>query len=798
MDISIFFFLICLVQTLPLSSSNTFDTLTGTSLSVDQPSDILVSANGEFSAGFFPVGDNAFCFSIWMTRPSVPTIVWMANRDDPVDGKGSKLSVLNEGKLILTNSVGITVWTTRTSALTSSEATNLQLQLLNTGNLVLHNSKSNFFIWQSFDSPTDTLLPQQALTMVSSLISKRSQDDYSSGNYKLFFDNDNVLRLLFQGPAMTSLYWPDPWIEDPGEVGRSKYNTSRNALLDDLGCFWSSDHFTFFANDYGVVTHRRLTLDPDGNLRLYSLKEMNGRWDWVVTWQVLSQPCTIHGICGPNSLCSYDHVFGRRCSCLQGFKMKDNTDWSYGCEPEFSVSCNHTDESSFVQLEHVEYYGSDLNFTKNLTFELCQEKCWSFGCNCKGFQYKFIKEEGIYYCYPKFLLINGHYSPNFVGDFYLRVPKDGIFYNKTPHEEFKLACSGQIPKQQRRTYENKTVKLLLWFAIALGGVELTCIVMVWFFLLRTRKRPDPAAQGYLLTNRFQRFSFDELRKATRGFKEVIGQGAGGIVYKGVLPDQRVAAIKRLNEANQGESEFLAEVNTIGMLNHMYLIEMWGYCAEGKHKLLVYEYMEHGSLAGNLRSNVLDWKKRFDIAVGTAKGLAYLHEECLEWVLHCDVKPQNILLDANYQPKVADFGLSKLLSRSNIDHSSFSKMRGTRGYMAPEWVYNLPITSKVDVYSYGIVLLEMVTGKSPSGMHISDNGGTREHKRLVTLVRENLDIENDITMSWIEEIIDPMMAGIYDKAKMELLVTVALQCVAEDKDDRPTMNQVVEMLLSHED
>uniref|UniRef100_A0A2N9FXC5 non-specific serine/threonine protein kinase n=1 Tax=Fagus sylvatica TaxID=28930 RepID=A0A2N9FXC5_FAGSY len=665
--------------------------------------------------GFFQLGTTLFAFPYGSTRPSVPTIVWMANRDDPVDGKGSKLSVLNEGKLILTNSVGITVWTTRTSALTSSEATNLQLQLLNTGNLVLHNSKSSFFIWQSFDSPTDTLLPQQALTMVSSLISKRSQDDYSSGNYKLFFDNDNVLRLLFQGPAMTSLYWPDPWIEDPGEVGRSKYNTSRNALLDDLGCFWSSDHFTFFANDYGVVTHRRLTLDPDGNLRLYSLKEMNGRWDWVVTWQVLSQPCTIHGICGPN---------------------------------KFSVSCNHTDESSFVQLEHVEYYGSDLNFTKNLTFELCQEKCWSFGCNCKGFQYKFIKEEG---------------------DFYLRVPKDGIFYNKTPHEEFKLACSGQIPKQQRRTYENKTVKLLLWFAIALGGVELTCIVMVWFFLLRTRKRPDPAAQGYLLTNRFQRFSFDELRKATRGFKEVIGQGAGGIVYKGVLPDQRVAAIKRLNEANQGESEFLAEVNTIGMLNHMYLIEMWGYCAEGKHKLLVYEYMEHGSLAGNLRSNVLDWKKRFDIAV-----------------------------DANYQPKVADFGLSKLLSRSNIDHSSFSKMRGTRGYMAPEWVYNLPITSKVDVYSYGIVLLEMVTGKSPSGMHISDNGGTREHKRLVTLVRENLDIENDITMSWIEEIIDPMMAGIYDKAKMELLVTVALQCVAEDKDDRPTMNQVVEMLLSHED
>uniref|UniRef100_A0A2N9HT53 non-specific serine/threonine protein kinase n=1 Tax=Fagus sylvatica TaxID=28930 RepID=A0A2N9HT53_FAGSY len=469
----------------------------------------------------------------------------MANRDEPVDGRGSTLSLLNEGKLILTNSLG-------------------------------------FVIWQSFDSPIDTLLPQQALTMISSLISRRSQDDYSSGNYKLFFDNDNVLRLLFQGPTMSSLYWPDPWLTDPGQAGRSMYNTSRRALLDDLGNFESSDHFQFNATDYGVVLHRRLTLDPDGNLRSYSLQEMNGRWDWVVTYQAFSQPCRIHGICGPNSLCSYDHVSGRKCSCLQGFKMKDHTDWSYGCEPEFSISCNNTDESSFVQLAHVEYYGSDIEFHENATFQFCRDEC----------------------------------------------------------------------------------------------------------LKRTSKHPDsdPASQGYLLTNRFKRFSFDELRKATRGFKEVIGQGAGGTVYKGVLPDQRVAAIKQLNVANQGEAEFLAEVNTIGMLNHMYLIEMWGYCAEGKHKLLV----------------------------------------------------------------------------------------------------------------YGIVLLEMVTGKSPNNMNTSDSGETREHKRLVTLVREYINIGTTTSKPWIEEFIDPMMAGKYDKAKMELLVKVALQCVAEDKNERPTMNQVVEMLIGHED
>ena len=126
---------------------------------------------------------------------------------------------------------------------------------------------------------------------------------------------------------------------------------------------------------------------------------------------------------------------------------------------------------------------------------------------------------------------------------------------------------------------------------------------------------------------------------------------------------------------------------------MNLIDLWGYCVEGMHRLLVYEYMEHGSLAKNLSSNVLHWRKMFEIALGTAKGLAYLHEECLEWVLHCDVKPQNILLDSNYHPKVAAFGLSKLQNRCDLNNPSFSRMRGTPGYMAPEWCSIYPSPPK---------------------------------------------------------------------------------------------------------
>ncbi|KAG1365814.1 putative receptor protein kinase ZmPK1 [Cocos nucifera] len=304
-------------------------------------------------------------------------------------------------------------------------------------------------------------------------------------------------------------------------------------------------------------------------------------------------------------------------------------------------------------------------------------------------------------------------------------------------------------------------------------------------------------EGYkAMSSQFRRFTYKELKRATRNFQEELGRGGSGAVYKGVLDDERVAAVKKLEDVIQGEEEFHAELSLIGRIYHMNLVRMWGFCSERSHRLLVSEFVENGSLdkvlfSGDGSASFLRWSERFKIAVGVARGLAYLHHECLEWVIHCDIKPENILLGHDFEPKIADFGLAKLLNRG-VSGRNLSRIQGTRGYIAPEWASSLPITGKVDVYSYGVVLLELVRGARVSDWTI---GGGEEIemvlRRSIGLLKENLESGHD---SWIGDFVDRRLDGRFDSKQVLTMVAIAVRCLEEERSKRPSMKSVVQMLL----
>ncbi|CAM0880449.1 unnamed protein product [Alopecurus aequalis] len=312
---------------------------------------------------------------------------------------------------------------------------------------------------------------------------------------------------------------------------------------------------------------------------------------------------------------------------------------------------------------------------------------------------------------------------------------------------------------------------------------LTLIIIGLVLLWRSKKglfvqRPTDSNSSLMI------FSTAQITKATRCFSEKLGEGGFGCVFKGTLPGSAVVAVKKLKGFGQDEKQFRAEVQTIGMVQHINLIRLFGFCVERRSgRFLVFEYMENGSLNSHLFSKSatkLIWGLRHHIAVGTARGLAYLHEKCKDCIIHCDMKPDNVLLDAKFCPKIADFGMAKLLGR---DFSrALTTMRGTIGYLAPEWISGLPITHKADVYSYGMMLLEIISGRR-NAEKIKE--GKFTYFPIFAAVKVN---EGDVMC-----LLDSRLEGHADVEQLCRACRIACWCIQDAEDDRPMMGQVVQML-----
>ncbi|XP_010245739.1 PREDICTED: serine/threonine-protein kinase At5g01020 isoform X3 [Nelumbo nucifera] len=285
-----------------------------------------------------------------------------------------------------------------------------------------------------------------------------------------------------------------------------------------------------------------------------------------------------------------------------------------------------------------------------------------------------------------------------------------------------------------------------------------------------------------------------MRLATKNFRpdQILGEGGFGIVYKGIL-DENVrpgykstqVAIKELNpDGFQGDREWLAEVNYLGQLSHPNLVKLIGYCCEDEHRLLVYEYMACGSLEKHLFRRVcvtLPWSTRMKIALGAAKGLAFLHG-AERSIIYRDFKTSNILLDAEYNAKLSDFGLAKDGPMGDQTHVS-TRVMGTYGYAAPEYVMTGHLTARSDVYGFGVVLLEMLIGRRA----MDKSRPSREHN-LVEWARPLLNHNRKLL-----RILDPRMEGQYSVRAAQKIANLAYQCLSQNPKGRPTMSQVVEIL-----
>ncbi|XP_074343685.1 L-type lectin-domain containing receptor kinase IX.1-like [Apium graveolens] len=345
------------------------------------------------------------------------------------------------------------------------------------------------------------------------------------------------------------------------------------------------------------------------------------------------------------------------------------------------------------------------------------------------------------------------------------------------------------------TSKSNNIKMGLVVGLVVGGFVLVCILAI--YLIFKKKKIDEIEDPILIRDDFmdgefekgigpKKFSYNALAKATSNFAptEKLGEGGFGEVYKGFLTEMNVyVAVKRVSrDSSQGIKEYASEVRIISRLRHKNLVQLIGWCHKQNNLLLVYEYMQNGSLDSHLfkGKSLLSWNARYKIAHGLASVLLYLHEEWEQCVVHRDIKSSNVMLDLNFNTKLGDFGLARF-----VDHDKGSQttiVAGTRGYMAPECFVTGQASRESDVFSFGVVALEIACGRKPIDVKLDES-----RKELVKWVWDLYGTEQ------ILEAADPKLSGDYDEHEMKRLMIVGLWCAHPDRTSRPSIRQVIHVL-----
>ncbi|XP_062170143.1 G-type lectin S-receptor-like serine/threonine-protein kinase At4g27290 isoform X2 [Alnus glutinosa] len=760
--------------------SNFVDTITRSQNISDGTT--LASRDGSFELGFFSPGSSTNRYlGIWHKNIPVKTVVWVANRRNPIKDLSGVLMVNGSGNLVLLYQNGSVVWW----ANSTKEARNPIVQLLDSGNLVLRDEKEENpenCLWQSFDYPSDTLLPGMKLGwdfrtgLERRLSAWKSSDDPSPGDLSFGIEPHNypdcVMKKGSKNYFRTGPWNGLHWSGSPALKGTQIFNISFVSNKDEVYLIYHPIKKSLISR--GVLNQ---------TVNFYQL------YIWmenVQTWSGFAplpreNDCDMYNYCGANGNC----VRGEFpvCQCLQGFKPKSNDSsnpesWSQGCLRSTKLSCQDKHRDGFLKvggLKLPDTMHTWLNTSLNL--EQCRAACLS-NCACMAYTNSDIRGRG-----------SG--CAIWFGDL--------LDIRKLTHNEQDLYI--RMPASELVINHQKTTVIVIVIAVAAIAVVIGMLLVAYCIRKsRTNFREkmendvilDQNTEGQTEDLELPLFDLSTVTDATDNFSgnNKLGEGGFGPVFRGTLKDGREIAVKRLaRSSGQGLNEFKNEVILIAKLQHRNLVRLLGCCIQGEEKMLIYEYMPNRSMDffifDQKRAKVLGWSMRFHIICGIARGLLYLHEDSRLRIIHRDLKASNVLLDSNMNPKISDFGMARICGEDQTEGNT-NRVVGTYGYMAPEYAIHGLFSVKSDVFSFGVLLLEILSGKKSRGFFDSS---------------QSLNLIGHAWKLWREgrplELIDTCLGDDSCPQLPQIIrcVHISLLCVQQHPEDRPNMSSVVTMLSS---
>ncbi|KAE8777861.1 putative serine/threonine-protein kinase receptor [Hordeum vulgare] len=761
----------------------------------------IVSRGSKFILGFYSpsqsntissTSGNYYYIGIWYNTVALLTPVWTATADMLVsDPTTASLEIAKDGNLVLRDHAkNRHLWSTNVSI--SSNSTMAIIR--DSGSLDLTDaSNSSMVYWRSIDHPTDTWLPGGKLrinriTGVSNrLVSWKKSADPSPGLFSLELDPNGTAQFLIQWNESVN-YWT-------GGSWNGKYFSHMPGTANNLYDFQfvnnATEAYLFYSmKDNPIVS--RFIMDMTGQMK--QLMWSDSLQAWFVLWAQPRAPCDVYALCGAYGSCTNTlNVSDTYCNCFKGFSQKVQSDWnlqdySGGCKRNAPLFCQTNSSSARTQSDKF-YVMTDVRLPDNARSlsspsnpQTCEMGCLS-SCSCTAYTYNLT---GCFVWHGDLINLQlQEYSENGGGTLLLR-----------------LAASEPPDQQSKKTRITASV---------VGGVAAVLIILaiMSFFLFRKCRRdttlwisenagaaPTDFRYNDLLDDIRSIDSLlldlSTLRVATNDFSEgnMLGEGGFGMVHKGVLPDGKQIAVKRLCQSSrQGIGELKSELVLVAKLRHRNLVSLIGVCLEEQEKILVYEFMPNRSLDTILfdseKRKDLDWGWRFKIINGVARGLQYLHEDSQLKIVHRDLKASNILLDFDYNPKISDFGLAKIFGGDQSEDVT-RRIAGTYGYMSPEYAMHGQYSAKSDAFSFGVLVLEIITGRRNNGSCNSE-----QHVYLVNLVWEHWTRGNVI------ELIDPCLSDhpSFHADQVMKCIQIGLLCVQNRHEDRPAMSSVNVMLSS---